>query len=103
MICLQFGFSCDAYAQGEGLVPDSIEYEALKTLYDSLDGPNWTSNTNWLQGNTSADFNTQSGITVTDGDVSNISLENRNLTGKVPAAIGNLTDRDRKPQQFRLL
>ncbi|MDN5205237.1 fibronectin type III domain-containing protein [Fulvivirgaceae bacterium BMA10] len=77
-------------AQSQGLVPDSIEYNALKALYDSLGGDNWTNNTNWLQGTTSTDFHTWHGITVVNNDVGLINLGMNNLTGKIPGAIGDL-------------
>ena len=87
---LQFGFSPACH--GQGTVPDAIEYEALKALYDSLDGPNWINNTNWLQGNTSADFNTWHGVTVVNGDVTVINLPSNNLSGSIPSALGNLAE-----------
>src|SRR5690606_20212945 len=31
----------------EGIVPDAIEFAALKDLYDNLGGPTWTNKTNW--------------------------------------------------------
>ncbi|MDN5217502.1 fibronectin type III domain-containing protein [Fulvivirgaceae bacterium BMA12] len=89
-MCLLFGFSTNTNAQG--LVPDSVEYVALKALYDSLDGPNWTNNTNWLVGNTNSDFANWYGVTTANGDVSAISLNNNQLSGIVPADISYLTE-----------
>ncbi|MCK4664225.1 MAG: T9SS type A sorting domain-containing protein [Bacteroidales bacterium] len=73
------------------LVPDEIEYQALKDLYDSTNGENWNNNTNWLQGNTSADFATWYGLTVSNGDVTRIYIVSNNLDGNIPTGIGNLS------------
>ena len=74
----------------QGLVPDAVEYSALKALYDSTNGDGWTTKTNWLQGTTSADFATWHGIEVRDGDVYSISLWSNYLSGKVPEEMGQL-------------
>lgn len=39
-----------------GLTKEAIEYEALKALYESTGGENWTNNSTWLQGTTAEDF-----------------------------------------------
>jgi RHS repeat-associated protein len=81
----------------QGLVPDSVEFGALKQIFDSLDGPNWTNKTNWpVAGSwpataTSAQFGTWRGITVSGGDIIRISLANNKLKGKLPSRIQNLT------------
>jgi len=64
--------------------PDSL---ALVALYNATNGPNWTNKTNWLTG----PLNTWYGITVTNGYVTYIHLPNNNLTGFLPAEIGNLS------------
>ncbi|MCB0747120.1 MAG: hypothetical protein KDC90_06595, partial [Ignavibacteriae bacterium] len=60
---------------------------ALVALYNSTGGPNWTNNTNWLNGPVS----TWAGINVIDGHVYTIELINNNLSGNIPTDIGNLT------------
>jgi len=80
----------------EGQVPDSVEFAALKDLYDSLDGTNWTNRTNWpAAGNwpisaTAGEYGAWNGITISNGDVVGINLPSNNLTGKIPLSIGNL-------------
>lgn len=61
----------------QGKVPDSIENQALVDLYNSTNGDEWTDRTNWLQGNTSADFATWHGITVENGDITEIDLSSK--------------------------
>src|SRR5690606_3507021 len=78
-------------------VPDSVELAVLKDLYDSLGGANWTDKTNWpLPGQwpssaTSSDFGAWFGITVTNGDISIISLGFNDLAGTIPSSLGNLS------------
>lgn len=78
------------------VVPDAVEFALLKKFYDSLGGSGWTTKTNWpTPGNwpasaTSAQFGTWFGITVVNGDISKILLNNRHLVGKIPSDIGNL-------------
>jgi len=67
------------------LYTDSL---SLVALYDSTDGANWTNNTNWLTGNVSTWF----GISVSGDRVTGIQLDNNNLSGPLPPAIGDLTN-----------
>ena len=60
---------------------------ALVALYDSTGGTNWTNNTNWLTGPVSTWY----GITVSNGRVTEISLNENNLAGTIPSEVGNLT------------
>ncbi|HTY63705.1 MAG TPA: hypothetical protein VMG30_15770 [Acidobacteriota bacterium] len=71
------------------------EREALLALYSSTNGASWTNNSGW--GGESGTECTWYGITCT-GDlqtratnISAISLSNNNLSGSVPAQLGNLT------------
>jgi Leucine-rich repeat (LRR) protein len=66
------------------LLSDSL---ALVALYNNTGGSTWTTKTNWLTGPVSTWF----GITRTGNRVTYISLTNNNLTGPLPAAIGNLS------------
>ncbi|MBT1699239.1 hypothetical protein KK083_20245 [Fulvivirgaceae bacterium PWU4] len=96
VVVLVFGFSLctgmNSFAQ-TNLVPDDQEFQALKALYDSLGGPNWTNKTNWpTPGNwpataTAAQMGTWFGVTVQSGDIFKVILSGNNLTGKVPVAI----------------
>lgn len=72
-------------------VPDSDEYRALEVLYNQTGGSLWKKADNWLQGTTSADFSNWYGITVTNGDVTGISLPSNNLRGQIPGEIALLT------------
>ena len=61
----------------------SSERAVLVELYNNTAGANWTNNTNWLGaiGTECAWF----GVTCTGGHVTQIGLENNNLTGPLPA------------------
>ncbi|KAA3617349.1 MAG: T9SS C-terminal target domain-containing protein [Calditrichaeota bacterium] len=61
---------------------------ALVTIYNQMDGANWVNADSWL---TSADISTWEGVTVSDDRVVNLSLYNKNLSGEIPAAVGDLT------------
>src|SRR5689334_16879973 len=86
-----------AYANGSvaqtNVIPDAVEFQALKNIYDSLGGPSWTTKINWpTPGNwpasaTAAQMGTWFGITVTNGDISSLSLSGNNLTGIFPGSI----------------
>ena len=71
--------------KGKANEQDSL---ALVALYNATDGDNWTNNTNWLTGN-AADWY---GIILDgNGRVTEINLSFNQLTGNIPAEIGNLT------------
>ena len=78
-------------------VSDSLEFLALKALYDNTDGANWTNNTgwptpgNWPTSATAAEMATWYGITAYNGDLTEISLANNNLSGNLPSQLGDLT------------
>jgi len=82
-------------AQGQDVVPDALEYAALKDLYQSTHGIDWNNNTNWPTTwpatATSAEFGTWFGVGVSNGDVNYIQLGFNNLTGTIPASLSNLT------------
>lgn len=64
------------------------EREALIALYKATGGDNWTDNTNWC---TDKPFNEWYGVSFWDGHVKGLYLAENNLTGEIPAEIGNLT------------
>ena len=64
------------------------ERAALVAIYDATDGDNWTDNTNWKTEEPVADWY---GVTVENGVVTKLELEDNNLTGTLPSEIGNLT------------
>ena len=68
-----------------GVIPS--DYNALVELYNSTDGANWTSNTNWLTG----DVNTWFGVSVVGDRVTELQLNNNNLNGTIPNELGDLT------------
>src|SRR5258706_14946028 len=61
---------------------------ALVDLYDSTGGPNWTNHTNWL---TAAPVSTWYGTYIDNNRVIGIWMPHNNLSGEIPASIGNLT------------
>lgn len=65
------------------LLADSL---ALVALYNSTDGPNWNNQDNWLTGT----LDTWFGISVYWDYVGEIYLSDNNLSGSIPAEIGNL-------------
>src|SRR5260221_3329302 len=83
MIVTMMIISINSFSQN--LVPDSLEFKALKDLYTNTDGSSWTTKTNWPttwpSTATSAQFGTWYGVTVTNGDISTIAMANNNLTG----------------------
>ena len=68
---------------------DRHDRQVLEILYDSLDGDNWYTNTNWKS---TAPLDDWHGIyTDASGRVREIALNNNGLTGSIPAELGNLS------------
>ena len=66
------------------------QWDALSALYEGTDGPNWTDKTNWLSVEPLGEWY---GVTTdADGRVTELNLEDNNLSGTVPPALGNLAD-----------
>lgn len=61
----------------------------LVTLYNETDGPNWTNNTNWLV--PGQPIRTWYGVEVVGDNITEIRLKENNLTGFIPAELGQLT------------
>ncbi|MEM7536943.1 MAG: clostripain-related cysteine peptidase [Chloroflexota bacterium] len=64
------------------------ECEALVALYSSTDGDNWTNNTDWLQTTTPCSWH---GVACNDNHVTELRLSNNQLSGAIPAELGDLT------------
>ena len=63
---------------------------ALVALYDTTGGANWTNRTNW-RGN--SPIGEWYGVTTNDdGRVTELRLHQNNLSGQIPAALGNLSN-----------
>ena len=60
---------------------------ALVALYNATDGPNWLDKTNWL---TDAPLSQWKGVETQAGRVTWLELSWNNLTGSIPAEVGNL-------------
>ena len=61
---------------------------ALIDLYKSTNGPGWTDHTNWM---TSSPMYTWHGVSMRNGRVLFLILENNHLVGSLPSSIGDLT------------
>ena len=66
---------------------------ALVALYNATDGPNWTNNTGWL---TDRPLDDWYGVTPdANGGVTELNLGENDLTGEIPAELGNLSNLER--------
>ena len=61
---------------------------ALVAIYDATGGDNWRDNTNWKSQEPVGEWYE---VTVENGVVTELDLENNNLTGTLPSEIGDLT------------
>ena len=79
----------DAQAQ---MPPSSdIERDALAALYTATGGANWTSNDNWLDDD--MELGDWHGVTTnTAGKVTGLTLRGNELSGSLPAKLGNLVN-----------
>ena len=63
---------------------------ALEALYNATGGANWSDNTNWLSSQPLSDWH---GVTADDnGCVRGLDLSDNQLTGTIPAELGNLAN-----------
>ena len=68
----------------------AVDTEPLVALYNATDGANWTNNTNWLTNEAISEWH---GVTTnSDGRVTRLELNNNQLTGPIPAELGNLAN-----------
>ena len=66
---------------------------ALEALYDATGGAQWTDSSNWKSSSPLDDWY---GVTTdSDGRVTRLSLWENELTGSIPAALGDLTNLER--------
>lgn len=69
-------------------IPET-ECNALVTLYTDTGGANWYDHTGWLQTDTPCNWY---GVTCAEGtNVTSLSMIQNNLSGSIPAQLGNLT------------
>ena len=68
--------------------PWASDRDALIALYHATDGDSWTDRTNWL---TDTDLSTWHGVTVSDGRVTRLQLDENNLSGSIQPELGNLS------------
>ncbi len=70
-------------------VESAADREALDALYNATGGTNWTNNANWL---TNTPIGQWHGVTTgVNGRVTNLALNDNQLSGTIPAQLGNLT------------
>ena len=67
----------------------TVEREALIALYNSTDGANWSNNSNWL-GAVGTEC-TWRGVSCSGGYVETLTLSSNQLSGSIPAELGNLS------------
>ncbi|MEO1053662.1 MAG: fibronectin type III domain-containing protein [Bacteroidota bacterium] len=87
-----------SYIETEPLdVPDQLEIQALRDIYENLGGVNWTNNSGWPSDDASWDAITSisqvsgwHGVSTKDGNISRLQLHGINVKGNVPPAIGEL-------------
>ena len=75
-------------ARAQGTV--ATDRAALVALYNATDGANWTDNTNWLSNAALSEWH--SVTTDVSGRVTRLFLDENELTGQIPAELGNLTN-----------
>jgi Leucine-rich repeat (LRR) protein len=66
-----------------------VECEALVALYAATNRADWRNNGGWLDTNTPCQWH---GVTCTGGQVTRLSLNSNQLSGELPAELGNLAN-----------
>jgi hypothetical protein len=84
LACFPF-FHQPVFAQRDAVSEDQLA--ALKAIYAATDGAHWRRNDNWLS---DQPIDTWYGVTVRGGLVTGLDLAANNLTGTLPAALGDL-------------
>lgn len=67
---------------------DNAERNALMAIYNATDGDNWAENENW--GDVNIPVDEWYGVTVTNGHVTELYLDDNNLKDPIPQEIGDL-------------
>ena len=76
-----------SYLMPQAVSPDRA---SLVALYNATGGANWTNNTNWL---TTAPIGQWHGVTTdSQGRVTNLDLNDNQLSGTIPTQLGNLAN-----------
>ncbi|MDM8527199.1 hypothetical protein QUF58_03205 [Anaerolineales bacterium HSG24] len=65
-----------------------LECQALLMLYSNTDGANWSNNENWTQTDDPCGWH---GVTCEDDQVTKLELNGNNLSGDIPAELGDLS------------
>jgi len=80
---------------------DPVDYTALRALYLSTDGDNWSDNTGWPDANffsanpsmpSATNLSSWNGLVCENNRITYIQLPNNNLTGTIPSEIGLLSN-----------
>ena len=71
--------------------PEMPDRNALVALYNATEGYNWTIQINWLTDNP---IDTWHGVSAAGGQVTGLVLSQNNLTGEIPAELGELASLD---------
>ena len=70
--------------------PAAVDRARLVALYEATDGANWTNNDNWLSNRPIGEWH---GVTTDNGGrVTELSLSENELSGEIPAELGNLSN-----------
>jgi Leucine-rich repeat (LRR) protein len=85
IITMLLVWACSMQAHAQVLQADSL---ALVDFYNSTGGPSWTDQGNWLTGPVS----TWANVTVTNDRVTKLTVFLNNMSGTIPASIGQLTE-----------
>ena len=86
MGCMAVAAGLLSEARGQDLATDR---ETLVAVYNATDGANWSNNRNWLSDEPLEEWH---GVTVQDGRVTRLVLNNNRLTGSIPAELENLAN-----------
>ena len=81
---VSFVFACSTQSE----IPQT-ECEALEILYNTTNGPSWTTSTNWLEDFSPCGWH---GVTCEEGSVTRLGLNSNALTGPIPPELGDLSE-----------
>jgi Leucine-rich repeat (LRR) protein len=85
LLALLVSWTFSLKSNAQVLEADSL---ALVDFYNAAGGSSWTNQGNWLTDSVS----TWSGVTVTNGRVTGLEIVSNNMSGTIPASIGQLTE-----------